>query len=172
MNRRCPVPGTSTGSCRATSTSGRGAAPRHYRLNPDLTDVTGYSMGGSGTYRLASRWPDLWARAFPIVGPPSGAISFASLRNVPVMAWYAQNDELVGPEMSEQAFLDAQQAGLRYDHWVFAPASHVTLGNNDEYGPAAQFLGTHTVDRDPAHVTYVYDPSQDPEALSPADHAY
>jgi hypothetical protein len=145
---------------------------RHYRLNPDLTDVTGYSMGGSGTYRLASRWPDLWARAFPIVGPPSGAVSFASLRNVPVLAWYAQNDELVGPELSEQAFLDAQQAGIRYDHWVFAPAGHITLGNNDEYGPAAQFLGSHTVDRDPAHVTYVYDPSEDPEALSPADHAY
>jgi hypothetical protein len=145
---------------------------RHYRLNPDLTDVTGYSMGGGGTYRLSSRWPDLWARAFPIVGPPTSAASFTSLRNVPVLAWYAQNDELVGPEMSEQAFLNAQQAGIRYDHWVFAPAGHITLGNNDEYGPAAQFLGSHTVDRDPAHVTYVFDPSQDPEALSATDHAY
>src|SRR5204863_367286 len=48
---------------------------RHYRLNPDLTDITGYSMGGGGTYRLASRWPDLWARAFPIVGPPTSAAS-------------------------------------------------------------------------------------------------
>jgi hypothetical protein len=145
---------------------------RHYRLNPDLTDVTGYSMGGSGTYRLASHWPDLFARAFPIVGPPSGAISFSSLRNIPVMAWYAQTDELVGPEMSEQAFLDAQQAGIRYDHWVFVPAGHITLGNNDEYGPAAQFLGAHTVDRNPAHVTYTFDPGTDPESLSASDHAY
>jgi hypothetical protein len=145
---------------------------RHYRLNPELTDVTGYSMGGGGTYRLASRWPDLFARAFPIVGPPTSAASFTALRNVPVMAWYGQNDELVGPEMSEEAFLNAKQAGIRYDHWVFVPAGHITEGNNDEYGPAAAFFGDHTVDRSPAHVTYVVDPNQDPQALSPANHAY
>src|SRR4051794_7280937 len=145
---------------------------RHYRLNPDLTDVTGYSMGGGGTYRLTWRWPDLWARAFPIVGPPSSAASFKVYRNIPIMAWYAQTDELVGPEMSEQAFLNAQRAGIRYDHWIFTPGGHITVGNNDEFTPAAQFLGAHTVDRDPAHVTYLLDPSLDPKAESPADHAY
>jgi pimeloyl-ACP methyl ester carboxylesterase len=145
---------------------------RHYKLNPELTDVTGYSMGGAGTYALASRWPDLWGRAFPIVGPPTSAASFTSLRNIPVLAWYGQTDELVGPEMSEQAFLNAQQAGIRYDHWVFTPAGHVTEGNNDEYGPAASFLGDSTVDRDPAHVTYVVDPSLDTKADSPTNHAY
>jgi hypothetical protein len=145
---------------------------RHYKLNPDLTDVTGYSMGGEGTYELASRWPDLWARAFPIVGPPTSAASFTSLRNIPVLAWYGQTDELVGPEMSEQAFLNAEQAGIRYDHWVFTPAGHITEGNNDEYGPAATFLGDSTVDRDPVHVTYVVDPSLDTKADSATNHVY
>lgn len=145
---------------------------RHYRLNPGLTDVSGYSMGGAGTYELATRWPDLWARAFPIVGPPTSGASFTSLRNIPVMAWYGQSDELVGPELSEQAFLNAQQAGIRYDHWIFTPAGHITEGNNDEFGPAAAFLGDHTVDRNPAHVTYVVDPSLDSKADSPANHAY
>jgi pimeloyl-ACP methyl ester carboxylesterase len=145
---------------------------RHYRLNPAITDVTGYSMGGGGTYRLASRWPDLWARAFPIVGPPTSAASFTALRNIPVMAWYGQTDELVGPEMSEEAFVNAEQAGIRYDHWVFTPAGHITEGNNDEYAPAATFFGNHAVERNPAHVTYVFDPSQDPKVLSASDHAY
>lgn len=145
---------------------------RHYRLNPDITDVTGYSMGGGGTYALASEWPDLWARAFPIVGPPSSAGSFANLRNIPVMAWYGQTDELVGPELSEQAFLNAEQAGIRYDDWVFTPAGHVTEGNNDQYAPAAAFFGKATVDRNPTHVTYHYDPSTDDPVLDPANHAY
>jgi len=145
---------------------------RHYSLNPALTDVSGYSMGGEGTYELATRWPDLWARAFPIVGPPTSAASFTSLRNIPVMAWYGQTDELVGPELSEQAFLNAQRARIRYDHWIFTPAGHITEGNNDEYAPAAAFLGNYTVDRDPAHVTYVLDPSQATKADSPANHAY
>jgi len=145
---------------------------RNYRLDPELTDVSGYSMGGGGTYRLASRWPDLWARAFPIVGPPTSAETFKVLRNIPIMAWYAQTDELVGPEMSEEAYSNAQGAGIRYDHWVFVPAGHITIGNNDEFAPAAAFLGDHRVDRDPAHVTYVVDPGQDSKAQSPADHAY
>ncbi len=145
---------------------------RQYRLNPDLTDVSGYSMGGKGTYALASRWPDLWARAFPIVGPPTAAASFTALRNIPVLAWYGQTDELVGPQSSEQAFLNAQQAGIRYDHWVFTPAGHITEGNNDEYGPAATFLGASTVDRDPPHVTYVVDPSTDTKGTGATNHAY
>ncbi|MFL5886097.1 MAG: hypothetical protein ACJ77M_13590, partial [Thermoleophilaceae bacterium] len=131
---------------------------RHYRLNPDMTDLSGYSMGGLGTWRLAGRWPDLFARAFPIVGPGTTAAFDESMRNVPVMAWFGQNDELADPALSEAGFLTAQQAGIRYDHWVFAPAGHITIGNNDEFGPAVQFLGDHTVDRNPAHVTYTYDP--------------
>ncbi|MDQ6747749.1 MAG: hypothetical protein M3010_06575, partial [Candidatus Dormibacteraeota bacterium] len=145
---------------------------RQYRLNPNLTDVSGYSMGGEGTYLLASRWPDLFGRAFPIVGPPTTAGSFRSLRNIPVMAWYGQTDELVGPEMSEQAFLNARAAGLRYDHWIFTPAGHVTLGNNDEFTPGAAFLGDQPVDRNPPHVTYYRDPGLDTRALSKPDHAY
>ena len=145
---------------------------RHYRLDPAITDVTGYSMGGGGTYSLASEYPDLWARAFPIVGPPSSSGSFANFRNIPVMAWYGQNDELVGPEMSEEAFLNADQAGIRYDHWIFTPAGHITEGNNDEYAPAAAFLGEARVDRDPTHVTYYYDPGTNDPVLGPANHAY
>ena len=145
---------------------------RHYRLNPDVTDVTGYSMGGGGTYALASEWPDLWSRAFPIVGPPSSAGSFANFRNIPVMAWYGQNDELVGPELSEEAFNNASGAGIRYDHWVFTPAGHITEGNNDQYAPAAAFFGDATVDRNPVHVTYYDDPSTDDPVLGVHDHAY
>jgi hypothetical protein len=145
---------------------------RHYRLNPALTDISGYSMGGLGTWRLAGRWPDLFARAFPIVGPSTTPAFDQSMRNIPVMAWFGQNDELANPATSEAGFAIAEQAGIRYDHWVFAPAGHITIGNNDEFGPAVAFLGDHTVDRDPAHITYVYNPSEDPKALSATDHAY
>jgi pimeloyl-ACP methyl ester carboxylesterase len=145
---------------------------RHYRLDPALTDISGYSMGGLGTWRLAGRWPDLFARAFPIVGPGTTPAFDASMRNIPVMAWFGQNDELANPATVEAGYAVAQQAGIRYDHWVFAPAGHITIGNNDEFGPAVQFLGDHTVDRDPAHVTYTFDPSLDPKALSASDHAY
>ena len=63
---------------------------RNYALDPSLAAVSGYSMGGIGTFRLITRWPDLFARGFPIVGYPSGSDDqLESLRNVPIMAWNA-----------------------------------------------------------------------------------
>jgi hypothetical protein len=146
---------------------------RHYPLDPAWAAVSGYSMGGQGSYRLAGRYPDPFARAFPIVGPLLGAeIYLPALRNVPVMAWYAGQDELVSPALAEQARDLMQRAGLRFSHWLFSPAGHITLGNNDEYGPAAEFLAEHRVDRDPPHVTYVVAPQEDSAPVGAADHAY
>ncbi len=36
------------------------------------------------------------------------------------------------------------------------------LGINDQFAPAAAFLGSATVDLNPAHVTYVVDAARDP----------
>ena len=44
------------------------AAP--LRPRPAWTAISGYSMGGYGTYKLAAQYPDLFARANPVVGPP------------------------------------------------------------------------------------------------------
>jgi hypothetical protein len=146
---------------------------RHYELDPDWAAVSGYSMGGEGTYRLAGRYPDLFARAFPIVGPLFGDEIFVpGMRNVPVMAWYAGQDELVNPALAEQARDAMESAGLDYDHWLFNPAGHITLGNNDEYTPAAEFLGEHRVDRNPPHVTYVVAEGEEDDPIGRADHAY
>jgi C-terminal binding-module, SLH-like, of glucodextranase len=45
-------------------------AARRYRLDPGWTSIAGYSMGGYGTYKFAAQYPDLFARANPVVGPP------------------------------------------------------------------------------------------------------
>ncbi|TML76679.1 MAG: hypothetical protein E6G04_10350 [Actinobacteria bacterium] len=147
---------------------------RHYLLNPDWTDVSGYSMGGFGTYRLLARYPDLFARGFSTVGIP-GAVDpqIAALRNTPIMAWNDVGDELVRIDQSEAAEQRLAAAGLRFTEWLFVASDHLTLATNDEYGPAASFLGTALVNRNPAHVTYVVQPSQDAGSYSVvANHAY
>jgi hypothetical protein len=147
---------------------------RHYKLDPDWTTVSGYSMGGFGTYRLLARWPDLFARGMSTVGIP-GTVNdqLASLRNTPIMAWNADADELVNVQESEQAVKDLTAAGLRFSERLFGASDHLTLATNDEYSPAAAFLGTHRVDRNPAHVTYVVDPTEDSSAAQTVgDHAY
>ena len=64
-------------------------------------------------------------------------------------------------------------AGLRFVEDLFPTADHLTLATNDEYGAGADFLGDHRVDRNPPHVTYVVDPTEDTAAAhAVADHAY
>lgn len=147
---------------------------RHYPIDPDWTSVSGYSMGGFGTYRLLARYPDLFARGFSVVGAP-GAVNdqLRSLRNTPLLTWNSAADELVNLKTSEDAFAANVAAGIRVQHQLFLTADHLTLAGNDEYGPGAAFLGTARVERNPKHVTFVVDPSEDnATATAVADHAY
>jgi hypothetical protein len=146
---------------------------RRFKLDSGLVAASGYSMGGIGTFRMLSRWPDLFARGFAVVGDGAPNEDLASLRNTPIMMWNAAADELVNVSSYEETVSELSRLGLRFTSWVFAAADHLTLATNDEYGPGADFLGTHRVDRDPAHVTYVVDPETDSErAASVADHVY
>jgi hypothetical protein len=145
---------------------------RHYKLDPYWTQVTGYSMGGFGTYRMLARWPDLFSRGFSVVGAP-GAVNdqLISLRNTPLLLWNADGDELVNVRTSENAVAALTEAGVRFEHDLFLTADHVTLAANDEYAPGAAFLGTHEVNRDPARISYVVDTTEDSKRVK-ADHAY
>ncbi len=145
---------------------------RHYPLDPGYASIAGYSMGGYGTFKLGEQFPDLFARAQPTVGISADNDLVRSLRNLPVLMWNADADELVPvPEFLATAkALD--DAGYRYGLDEFT-GEHLTLAVNDEYGPAAAFLGTARVDRDPAHVTYVADPKLDYAKYGfVGDHAY
>ncbi|MEA2422845.1 MAG: hypothetical protein QOF55_1944, partial [Thermoleophilaceae bacterium] len=103
-----------------------------YKLDPDYTVISGYSMGGYGTFKLGTQYPDLFAKGQPVVGPPGlgiwvppnepasgGARSntnrmLGSLRNVPFLIWNAVQDELVpyaGALAQAQTFDDL---GYRY----------------------------------------------------------
>lgn len=163
---------------------------RHYPLNPDFTVVTGYSMGGYGTFRFATRFPDLFAKAQTTVGPPAIGIwvppspptggdqsnsfrQLASMRNVPILMWAMLTDELVPFPGTEQQARGFDDLAYRYEYDVFSPGDHLTLAINDQYAPVAEFLGDAKVDRNPPHVTYVVNPKMDfPGVGMVGDHAY
>jgi len=147
---------------------------RHYKVDADWAVVSGYSMGGFGTYRLLARWPDLFARGFSVVGEPQTVTDqLISLRNTPLLAWNSTEDELVNIKTSEDAVAANTAAGIRFEEDKFLTADHLTLAANDEYGPGVDFLGTNRVDRNPYHVTFVVDPTEDNAAATAvADHAY
>jgi hypothetical protein len=165
-------------------------AASRYALNPAYTDIAGYSMGGYGTYKFASEFPDLFAKAQPTVGPPALGIwdgvseptggestltkrMLESVRNIPFLIWNQTSDELVpiaGVKVQVKRF---DELGYRYEFDEFHGGDHLALAINDEFGPAAAFLGSDTVQPNPAHVTYTYNPTMDfPADGTTAGHAY
>jgi hypothetical protein len=156
---------------------------RRYKLDPDVTVSTGYSMGGVGTFKLGSQFPDLFARAQPTVGFETNTDVLASLRNVPVLMWNNNGDELANDALYNSTAAKLDSLGYRYELDAFRPCAnpacsplfpnHLQLAVNDQYQPAADFLGGATVERNPSHVTYVLDEARNHAKIKlVGDHAY
>ena len=161
-----------------------------FSLAPRRTYVSGYSMGGYGTYRLGTMYPDLFARAFTTVGPPGRGIwlppappqpggevtnTYNLLENarwLPYMNWVAEQDQLVpypGPTEQQNRF---DRLGLRSTLETFQ-GDHFTLAILDEWGAAANFLGDHRAKRRPARFDYAFMPQADrPDLGLRHNHAY
>jgi hypothetical protein len=156
---------------------------RHYRLDPSWTAISGYSMGGIGTFKLGAQFPDLFARAQPTVGDESNNDVLASLRNVPVLMWNNHGDELVNEAEYDATAMALNSLGYRYEIDRYQPCAnpacsplfpnHLQLAINDQFAPAAKFLGNARVDRNPARVTYVVDAERNHAKLGVVgNHAY
>ncbi|MES2885861.1 MAG: hypothetical protein V4709_13720 [Pseudomonadota bacterium] len=135
---------------------------RRYPLDPDWTSITGVSMGGFGTWRLSTRYPDLFARTMPIVaGGREYDDKLISLRNVPVTYWTSALDELQPVANTEPTITEMLALGLRIDSRRFETWDHLSPSTNDYYQPGVEFLGEARVERNPAHVSYVMNTSED-----------
>ncbi|HZU61397.1 MAG TPA: glucodextranase DOMON-like domain-containing protein [Solirubrobacteraceae bacterium] len=157
-----------------------------YRLNPDYADLTGYSMGGIGTFDIGAQFPDLFARAQPTVGDESNNNVLGSFRNLPVLMWNVHGDELVGDQDFLPTAQKLEQLGYRVTLHAHLPCvttlsplcspalmDHLELAINDWFLPAARFLGHALVPRNPPHVTFVVDGARDSRRYGiVANHAY
>lgn len=67
---------------------------RQYNIDSRRISLTGYSMGGSGTWRIAALNPGLFAAIVPICGGGETAWA-AQLAGMPVWAFHGQRDQTV-----------------------------------------------------------------------------
>ncbi|MCS7264570.1 MAG: prolyl oligopeptidase family serine peptidase [Armatimonadetes bacterium] len=99
---------------------------KRYRIDEDRIYLTGHSMGGGGTFRLATRYPHLWAAVAPMAS--GGARPFEWLKNllhIPTLFYHGSEDEVVPVQMARQAANYISQLGynFRYEevkgkpHW-------------------------------------------------------
>ena len=73
---------------------------RTFNIDADRIYLTGFSMGGAGTWTLAVQTPDIWAaaaecsgRAYPPLDPKEDA-SF-NIQDLPFMIWHGDQDPVV-----------------------------------------------------------------------------
>lgn len=165
-----------------------------FRFDPYRVALSGYSAGAVGTFRLAVRYPDLFGRAWPIVGAARGldtstsavmdgttvsggssndAPMLGNVRWIPFMAWNQVVDELApyaGIRLAQARF---DELGLRGQTWSFPVGEHFTLALSDHWEAAIGFLGESRVKRDPSRVDYAITPiTWIPDEGLVADHAY
>jgi predicted peptidase len=94
-----------------------------YKVDADRVCVTGLSMGGFGTWRLAAYAPDRFAAIAPICGggEPSWAKKFAS---VPTWAFHGALDEGVPLDRSGEMVVALKKKGGNPKLTVYPEAGH------------------------------------------------
>jgi pimeloyl-ACP methyl ester carboxylesterase len=107
-----------------------------YRVDADRVYVTGMSMGGYGTWALATEFPDRFAAIAPVCG--GGDVAEANrLVGVPIWAFHGNKDNVVPFSESQQmvAALQGMKGNVRFT--VYPDSGHdawtETYGNPELY---------------------------------------
>lgn len=95
----------------------------HYRIDPDRIYVTGLSMGGFGTWRLAAQFPDRFAAIAPICGrgDPQTAPKISRL---PIWVFHGADDPVVPPTGSSDMVDALRKAGSDVKFTVYPKTGH------------------------------------------------
>jgi S-formylglutathione hydrolase FrmB len=160
-----------------------------YTLNPARTVISGYSMGGWASYKLAFEHPDDFAGALVLDGPVACGVEVypgvtgpaaqnpacasdgqsvgmvANARWIPYVIDQTYADELVpttGVIAQAQAF---DQATQRYDLFIHTGADHLAFATEDRFSDAVSALGNPVRVTDPGSFTYDWYPSLSSSAL-------
>jgi predicted peptidase len=111
-------------------------------IDPARILVTGYSMGGGGTWYLAARRPDLFTGAIVMAGSPRGA-DLDAVR-IPVYLIHSPDDEVVPFAGAEEAYRTLSARGHPVELRVLPGYGHYMMG---AYVPALRLAGSWMLER-------------------------
>jgi len=92
-----------------------------YRIDPKKIAVTGYSMGGTGVWFFAGKYPERFSAAVPVAGmPPASAENWTT----PVFAVHSRADEVMPIGPTETRMAQLKKAGVRTEFVALTGISH------------------------------------------------
>ena len=123
---------------------------RHYTIDERRIYLIGWSMGGHGTWRLGSLYPDVFAAATPVCGWPKPE-TVPNMRNLPTYPQHGAVDWVVPVSYSRMGteILQRDAAPVVYDE--LPEAGHGLWIDSREVGVLKRMF-RHTLDPEPAEV--------------------
>lgn len=92
-----------------------------YAVDPKRVLLTGYSMGGQGTWHIAGRNQDLFTAAMPISGEAArGEVEW----KIPVMVMHSLDDELLPFRQAEDLYIELKRQGANAELKVVSGVTH------------------------------------------------
>ena len=98
-----------------------------HAIDPDRVLVTGFSMGGAGTWYLATRNPDLFTGAIAVAARPAEN-ALDRLESVPLYLIHSPDDEVVPYEPVEEVALELTERGYPVQLLRLPGATHYDMG--------------------------------------------
>jgi len=97
------------------------AVEKSYAIDQKKVIVTGFSMGGQGTWYWADKYPDRFSAAIPISGTPTPS---AATWRVPVFAVHSRDDRVqpIGP--TERRIAELKMRGINAQIFVLDGIQH------------------------------------------------
>jgi predicted peptidase len=81
----------------------------HYSIDQRKVAVTGFSMGGAGSWHFAEKFPERFSAAMPVAGRPPAS---ASGWRLPVLAIHSRDDQVAPFPPTEARIAELQKAGV------------------------------------------------------------
>ncbi len=115
---------------------------REYNIDERRIYLLGGSMGGAGTWRIASRHPDIWAAIAPMCpGIMPAEVDFEGMRHIPVIVTHGDADVTVPVERSRRMVAAMKEHGMVHEYHEIPGGGHMILGAGLE--PSMAFLRRH-----------------------------
>jgi predicted peptidase len=95
---------------------------RAYSIDTKRLVLTGFSMGGRGTWYIGGKYPQRFSAAIPVAGFPAGS---AAAWTLPVLAIHSRDDEVAPIAPTEARIAELRKAGK--------PAELITLTGISHY---------------------------------------
>jgi predicted peptidase len=113
-----------------------------YKIDANRIYLMGHSMGGIGTWKLAAKYPDIWAALGPVSGTGTPA-TIERFRHIPEIVVHGDNDATVAVSGSRNMVAKMRELGVDVKYIEVPGGSHSSVVAPN-FAAIIEFFNAHT----------------------------